>query len=93
MTTAKIPTLIPPYGNKLVDLTVSTKSVNDLKAHASCLPSVQLSERSVCDLELLAIGAFSPLDRFMGREDQQRVMDEMRLISGYIFPIDRKSVV
>ena len=87
MMTAKIPSLIPPYGNRLVDLMVSTESVKDLKAQASCLPSLQLSERSVCDLELLAIGAFSPLDRFMGREDQQHVLDEMRLASGYIFPV------
>jgi sulfate adenylyltransferase len=48
---------------------------------------VQLSERTVCDLELLATGAFSPLDRFMGRNDYQRVLEEMRLSSGHVFPI------
>ena len=41
----------------------------------------------VCDLELLATGAFSPLDRFMGRLDHARVVDEMRLQSGALFPI------
>jgi sulfate adenylyltransferase len=80
-------TLISPYGDKLVDLQVSTEEIDDLKAHAGRLPSLQLSERSVCDLELLATGAFSPLDRFMGQEDHQRVLDEMRLANGYIFPI------
>jgi sulfate adenylyltransferase len=59
----------------------------DLKAYAGHLPSVQLSARSVCDLELLATGAFSPLDRFMGRDDHQRVLDEMRLAGGHLFPI------
>jgi sulfate adenylyltransferase len=59
-----------------------------LKARAGSLPSLQLSERAVCDLELLATGAFSPLDRFMGQEDHQMVLDEMRLKQrGHVFPI------
>jgi sulfate adenylyltransferase len=41
----------------------------------------------LCDLELLANGAFSPLDRFMGQADYERVVNEMRLASGKIFPI------
>jgi sulfate adenylyltransferase len=48
---------------------------------------VQISDRAACDLELLATGAFSPLDRFMSRQDHQRVLDEMRLASGHLFPI------
>lgn len=79
--------LIPPYGGKLVDLLVPAEAREELKAHASTLPSLQVSDRVVCDLELLAVGGFSPLDRFMGREDYQRVLDEMRLTNGYIFPI------
>ena len=71
----------------MVGLLVPPESLSDIKAEASRLPSVQLSERSVCDLELLATGAFSPLDRFMGKEDHQRVLDEMRLTSGHIFPL------
>ena len=80
-------TLIGPYGGKLVDLTVPAESFDELKAYASHLPSIQISPRSVCDLELLATGAFSPLDRFMGQEDHQRVLNEMRLANGHIFPI------
>ena len=57
------------------------------KAHATQLPSIQISERSVCDLQLLATGAFSPLKRFTGKEDHQRILDEMRLASGHLFPI------
>jgi sulfate adenylyltransferase len=85
--TTNKPILLPPYGDALVDLTVSSEELEELKAEASTLPSLQLSERAVCDLELLATGAFSPLDRFMGREDYRRVLDEMRLVSGHIFPI------
>jgi len=51
------------------------------------VPSLQLSPRSLCDLELLATGAFSPLDRFMGEADYRRVLEEMRLANGILFPI------
>lgn len=80
-------TLIAPHGGQLVDLTVPVEAFDGLKAYASQLPSIQISPRSVCDLELLATGAFSPLNRSMGREDHQRVLEEMRLVSGQIFPI------
>jgi sulfate adenylyltransferase len=79
--------LIAPYGGRLVDLVVPDEELAELKAHASRLPSIRLSSRAVCDLELLAVGAFSPLDRFMGQEDHQRVLDEMRLGSGHLFPV------
>lgn len=49
--------------------------------------SIHLSDRSICDLELLATGAFSPLDRFMGAADYARVLAEMRLANGQLFPI------
>ncbi len=59
----------------------------DAMAYASRLPSIQISERAICDLEMLAVGAFSPLDRFMGRRDYQSVLDSMRLANGHLFPI------
>ncbi|NTW04380.1 MAG: sulfate adenylyltransferase, partial [Oscillochloris sp.] len=76
-----------PYGGTLVNLLEPDATRDDLKAYASRLPSIQISERALYDLEMLAIGAFSPLDRFMGRDDFQHVLDEMRLSSGYIFPL------
>lgn len=79
--------LIAPYGGKLVDLTVSEEERAELRQRAVELPSIQISERASCDLELLACGAFSPLDRFMGKEDLDRVLLEMRLSSGLIFPL------
>jgi sulfate adenylyltransferase len=79
--------LLPPHGGKLVDLLTPAEELDDLKAHAISLPTVRLSERAVCDLELLATGAFSPLDRFMGRDDYRRVLDDLRLSAGDIFPI------
>jgi sulfate adenylyltransferase len=80
-------TLISPYGGELVNLVVPPEAIEEMKAYASHLPSLQLSERAICDLELLANGGFSPLDRFMSQDDHQRVLDEMRLSSGHLFPI------
>jgi len=77
--------LIAPYGGPLIDLVEPRDS--DLARYAATLPSLQISERSRCDLELLATGAFSPLDRFMGQRDFQSVLDTMRLADGTLFPI------
>jgi sulfate adenylyltransferase len=79
--------LIRPYGGSLVDLVAPAEELDKLRDRAARLPSIQISERALCDLELLACGAFSPLDRFLGKDDYQRVLDEMRLTSGHIFPI------
>jgi sulfate adenylyltransferase len=79
--------LIPPYGGKLVNLVVSDEAREGLLAEASHYPSIQVSERTLHDLELLAVGGFSPLNRFMGKADYQRVLTEMRLADGTLFPI------
>jgi len=79
--------LIPPYGGRLVNLMVTGEDAEALRLHAQALPSIQISDRSACDLELLAIGAFSPLDRFMGAADHDRVVREMRLADGTLFPM------
>jgi len=82
-----MPHLIDPYGGYLVDLLVPEAEKADVKAYASTLPSLRLSDRAVCDLELLSVGAFSPLDRFMGQQELQCVLDEMRLCNGTLFPM------
>ncbi len=79
--------LISAYGGSLINLLVPDQEAENLRARALRLPSLQLSERATCDLELLATGAFSPLDRFMGQQDYQRVLDELRLTSGHLFSI------
>ena len=76
-----------PYGGTLTDLVVAPDAVPELLAHAATLPSIQISDRSSCDLELLAVGAFSPLTGFMGAADHDRVLGEMRLADGTLWPI------
>jgi sulfate adenylyltransferase len=79
--------LIAPYGGELKNLVAPPDEAFELKAYAGTLASVQLSARAICDLEMLATGAFSPLAGFMNKADYQSVLDEMRLASGHVFPI------
>jgi len=79
--------LIAPYGGRLINLLVGGEAREELTAYATTLQSRQLSPRSLCDLELLAVGAFSPLDRFMGQADYSSVRDHMRLSDGTLFPL------
>ncbi len=79
--------LIPPYGGTLKNLVVTGAERLRLLERARRQPVVQLSARTLCDLELLATGAFSPLDQFMGAADYRRVLAEMRLADGTLFPI------
>jgi sulfate adenylyltransferase len=79
--------LISPYGGELVNLMVDGEERQEWIEKSSRLPVIQISPRSLCDLELLATGAFSPLTRFMGKADYQRVISEMRLENGTLFPM------
>ncbi|HEX2696529.1 MAG TPA: bifunctional sulfate adenylyltransferase/adenylylsulfate kinase [Anaerolineales bacterium] len=80
--------LISPYGDrKLVNLVVTGKERDELLARAAKLPSIKITMRNLCDLELIAAGGFSPLDRFMGKADYERVLHEMRLSDGTLWPL------
>jgi len=79
--------LISPYGGKLVDLLVTGKERDELVARIPNLSSIKISMRAQCDLELLAIGGFSPLDRFMDKSTYERVLDEMRMDGGTLWPL------
>ena len=79
--------LIDPYGGELVNLLIDGPEKENLFFEAAALPSLQISERSLCDLELLATGAFSPLDCFMAERDHKEVITNMRLADGTLFPM------
>jgi sulfate adenylyltransferase len=79
--------LIAPHGGKLVDRILKPDVAAKAKAEAASLPVVQLSPREAGDLEMIAMGAFSPLTGFMGEADFQRVSKEMRLANGTVWPI------
>ena len=58
-----------------------------LKQHAAALSSWDLSPRQICDLELLLNRGFYPLTGFLGKDDYQSVLDDMRLSDGSLWPI------
>jgi sulfate adenylyltransferase len=80
-------TLIAPYGGRLAEAVARPEDVPELVRMASDYPSVQLTQRQVCDLDLLLNGAFSPLDAFLGSRDYASVLRSMRLAGGTLFPI------
>ena len=79
--------LISPYGGKLVNLVATGAEREALLARAPKLPSLKITMRNLCDLELLATGGFSPLTTFMGKADYERVLREMRLADGTLWPL------
>ncbi len=79
--------LISPYGGTLVNLVAEGKEREELLARAGKLPSIKITTRNLCDLELLATGGFSPLTTFMGKADYDRVLKEMRLADGTLWPL------
>jgi sulfate adenylyltransferase len=68
--------LISPHGGKLVDRTGSRPD------GVERLEQIELTPRELSDLDMLASGALSPLEGFMGRDDYERVVEEMRLERG-----------
>jgi sulfate adenylyltransferase len=69
------------------ELFVSHESATKLKAEAGDLPSWDLTQRQICDLELLMNGGFHPLKGFLSEADYDRVVEEMRLADGTLWPM------
>ncbi len=79
--------LIEPHGGALTELLAPEAERDALRRDALALPSWELTERQLCDLELLLGGAFSPLTGFIGRADYKQIVRDMRLTSGLLWPI------
>jgi sulfate adenylyltransferase len=71
----------------LINLIVPEDNYAEVFAQANNLPSIQMTLRQICDLEMMAIGAFSPVSKFMAECDYKSVLNEMRLADGTVFPI------
>jgi len=79
--------LIEPHGGELKQLLVPQNQRELLKTQASQHPSWNLNARQLCDTEMLLTGAFSPLNGFLGQEDYQSVLKDLRLSDGTIWPM------
>lgn len=59
----------------------------ELEEEQSVLPRLTLSPRQLCDIEMLLVGGFSPLEGFLGEEDYDSVVENMRLKNGTLWPM------
>jgi len=73
-----------PHGGTLIDLLPATE---DEKKNPLTCPEWNLSERQVCDLEMLMNGAFSPLTGFLNQAEYDAVLETMRLPAGQLWPM------
>ena len=79
--------LIPPHGGELVDLIVDPDRAAELRDASRDWPSWDLTDRQMCDLELLLNGGFSPLRGFLAKADYESVCRDMRLVDGTLWPM------
>ena len=76
-----------PHGGLLRELYLGEATAEKEKVKALDFKSWDLTDRQLCDLELILNGAFSPLEGFLNRDDYLSVLGEMRLQSGLLWPI------
>src|SRR2546421_4011616 len=74
--------LIAPHGGELVINLAGEQERGELQASAKSLPQIQVGSRPLADLEMLAVGAYSPLRGFMDRVDYLGVVNDMHLANG-----------
>ncbi len=79
--------MIQPHGGKLVNRIVEGSAKDALLAKASALPSLDIDAFALSDIEMIAIGGFSPLEGFMTKRDYEGVVERCRLSSGLVWSI------
>ena len=81
--------LVSPHGKdkRLKPLLLGGRELEEEKQKARSLPQVRMSSRETSDLIMMAIGAFTPLEGFMGRADWQSVCDDFQTSDGVFWPI------
>jgi len=79
--------MIHPHGGRLVNRVVSGEEREGFAREAPDLPGVALNQRELADLEMIATGAMSPLEGFMGEADYRSAIESMRLANGLVWAI------
>ena len=77
----------PPHGGRLTSRLAHPDERDRWLAKVPHAPSVTLTAREVADIECLAVGAFSPLEGFLGKADYESVVADMRLASGLVWSL------
>lgn len=78
---------ITPHGGKLVRAELTGAEREQKLKEAEQLPTLTISAWSISDLELIAIGGFSPLTGFVGQDDYNSIINHMRLANGLVWSI------
>ncbi|MBP1153590.1 MULTISPECIES: sulfate adenylyltransferase [unclassified Paenibacillus] len=78
---------IRPHGGMLINRLVEGEQRDRLLEHAKGLYPLRINAWAISDLDLIAVGAFSPLTGFMGEQDYQSVVERMRLADGTVWSI------
>ncbi|MGH7351299.1 MAG: sulfate adenylyltransferase [Candidatus Methylomirabilales bacterium] len=73
---------IAPHGGRLINRLIAPEEREEARRRSRELKQVRLNRRQISDLDLIGIGALSPLEGFMGQADYERVTEDMRLASG-----------
>jgi len=78
---------INPHGGRLIDRLIHGDAARALAERAASLPQITLNPREQADVEMITVGAMSPLEGFMVREDYDGVVANMRLAKGLAWTI------
>jgi sulfate adenylyltransferase len=73
---------IGPHGGTLVDLVLPPAQAEHAAEEAPHLPKIDIGNRELSDLEMMAVGALSPLTGFMSEKDYRSVLEQMHLANG-----------
>jgi len=78
---------ITPHGGTLINRIVQGSQRDALLARAVSLPKIELDAWGLSDVEMIAIGGFSPLEGFMAKRDYDSVVTKCRLANGFVWSI------
>jgi sulfate adenylyltransferase len=80
-------TIIEPHGGTLQQRLLKDDELKELKEKAAGLKKLAMTDRQLCDLEMIMNGAFSPLDGFMKKADYDSVCKDVRMADGTVWPM------
>lgn len=78
---------ITPHGGKLINRLVDEKSRRAIEDKFQTLKKIKLNNREISDLEMIAVGAFSPLEGFMLKKDYESALQNRRLANGIVWTL------
>ncbi|MGG4194793.1 sulfate adenylyltransferase [Paenibacillus jamilae] len=78
---------IEPHGGTLINRMVPEDEKEQKRNEAAALPRISLDARTLSDIEMIGVGAFSPLEGFMNEDDYKSVVDQMRLANGTVWSL------